>query len=172
MSNIGVFTVREMIEPEMTKFGPIDMFQYQRLFGTTRIPAFPFDKLVDCGFPTKSDYIIVLINEQVFHVKVQNNTKEIYSESVIGNILKDIIKKKVKPSPPVGIFTSENRDLWGKMREQMIQLFPENVQFFDKINNSLFAVSLENFNSKVDDREPAKVALHGLNGTLFTELIL
>ena len=130
----------------------------------TRIPYFPFDKLVDCGFPTESNHIIVLVKEQIYHVKVQNSHNEIYGESTIREILREVIGEKVEPSPPIGIFTSENRDLWATLREKMIQQFPGNEQSFDKINDSLFAVSLEEFNPKDDDRESAKIALHGLNG--------
>jgi hypothetical protein len=148
----------------MTKFGPLDMYQNQKLFGITRIPFFPYDKLKDCGFPTQSNHIILLVKEQVFHVRVQKSNNEIYSEATIKEILREVIKKKVDRSPPIGIFTSANRDFWATVREQMIQLFPENGQSFDKINDSLFAISLEDFSPKDNDREPAKISLHGLNG--------
>jgi hypothetical protein len=140
------------------------MHQYQRLYGMTRIPYFPFDKLEDCGFPTKSNHIIVLIKDQIFHVKVQNSHNEIYGESTIRDILREVVMKKIELSPPIGILTSDNRDLWATLREQMIQLFPENEKSFEKISDSLFAVSLEDFTPKNDLQEPAKIALHGLNG--------
>ena len=157
---------RELIEPEQTKFGPLCMHQNKRLFGITRSPAFPFDRLVD---RPNSKHIVVLIKEQVCHVQVRDDSGGVFDEGSIKKGLEECVKQvgdaKFVPSPPVCSFTTQNRDVWAAMREKMITAFPkDNEESFEKVNDSLFAVSLEEVDPKGDGREPAKVSLHGFAG--------
>jgi hypothetical protein len=162
--------VREEIPPETTKFGPLDMHQYQRLFGITRIPSFPYDHLEDCAFPCQSRNILVLIKDQLFTVPVVDGKsgkplgrKAIYDQ--LKTCIGTLASKDHIPVPPLAILTSEHRDIWAAVREKLLAAFPEeNAKAFSMVNDSIFSVALEEADPKADDSEPAKLSLHGFNG--------
>ena len=89
--------------------------------------------------------------------------ESIFDERSIKAALANCVQKiNEARSPPICSFTTENRDVWAAIREKIIAAFPvENQVSFEKINDSLFAVSLEDADPTEDDREPAKVSLHG-----------
>jgi carnitine O-acetyltransferase len=58
-----------MVPPHTTKTGPLCMNQYKGIFGVTRIPDMPKDRL-EMSFPPKGTHIIVMVRDQMFKVEV------------------------------------------------------------------------------------------------------
>jgi hypothetical protein len=159
--------VQEAIPPETAKFGPLCMNQSRRLFGITRVPALPYDKLVDRGFPPQTRNVLVMVRDHMFNVPMLNADGTPLSMERIYSLLKECVSQSCASSSPtclVPILTTEHRDTWAVMREKLLTAFPhENGRAFQAVEDSLFAVGL-------DDVDPPNVnaaaehSLHGTNG--------
>jgi hypothetical protein len=140
---------------DVSKTGPLCMHQTQKMFGVTRIPELPKDRLV---VDSKGDSAIVLIDDQIFVIKVLGESiKSIYS-----NLLQCVqeLHQMKKRSPPIGILTTENRDNWA---EQYKKIWELNKEQLEKINSSLFAICLD-AHSPQTKHEAAALALHSVYG--------
>jgi carnitine O-acetyltransferase len=117
---------REEIPPEKTKSGYLDMSQYTRMFGITRVPKPECDILVG-SHPAKASHIIVLVKDQIFVVHV-------YDQKMGGRIkVKDIerqfhdcihrVASGKNIQPPIGILSGQHRDQWADHHAHLEQVF-------------------------------------------------
>lgn len=148
---------KQQVPIDATKAGPLCMHQTQRMFGVSRIPEKPKDRLIG-DHPARGTTAMVLIAEQIFIIEVLNQSLS----SIYANLVECIhaLHEMKKKSPPIGILTSENRDVWA---EQYLKISNLNHNQMEKINDSLFAICLD---SKIPDsnHEAAALALHGCYG--------
>ena len=61
--------LRETLPADMMRGKPLCMNQYKCMFGVTRTPDLPGDKL-HFSWPTKSKTIIVLVEDQIYSIQV------------------------------------------------------------------------------------------------------
>lgn len=159
----------ERIAPEKTKFGPLCMHQNRRLFGVTRIPCVPYDKLVDCGFPPRSRNALVMVREHLWNVPVLDaDSGAVMSPQAIYLCLEKCVQEACegRPAPGVAILTAVDRDTWAAMRERLVSSLPvENGRAFLQIQDSLFGMSLDDDTGLRDIHAAAKHSLHGPDGT-------
>jgi carnitine O-acetyltransferase len=62
--------------------------------------------------------------------------------------------------PPIGLFTSQKRDDWARMREQLLKLDKTNADSFHEIENTLFCVCLDD-SSPANDQEMSQLSFIG-----------
>uniref|UniRef100_A0A158P805 Carn_acyltransf domain-containing protein n=1 Tax=Angiostrongylus cantonensis TaxID=6313 RepID=A0A158P805_ANGCA len=129
---------------------PFDMSQYMFIFGTTRIPKKGCDK-IRYGFANENQqrHIIVLHNGHVTLITMFNS----------------IIKRSPERlSHSVGIISSDNRDLWSEVYEQL-KAHPTNSVNLSCIEDALFAVCLDQefkpSEGYQEKDEMARQCLHG-----------
>ncbi|ORX77487.1 acyltransferase ChoActase/COT/CPT [Basidiobolus meristosporus CBS 931.73] len=127
------------------------MNQYKRVFGTARIADTTKDRLV-YNYPATAQHIIVMAKDQFFKVQVLGEDGQPLSTKQINVQLSrvvDAVKDLSEPQPPVGILTSEHRDVWGKIRNELSQ-FPENASTLQDIDESLFVLCLDDIGPEGD----------------------
>ncbi|CAG9784470.1 unnamed protein product [Diatraea saccharalis] len=96
---------------EMMGKSPLDMSQYKKVFGTCRVPADKIDRLSY----NDTKYVTVIHNDHIFHVDLWGDDNQMLNEDQIVKQLKDVMEhSKSRTDTPVGILTSENRDVWAK----------------------------------------------------------
>lgn len=147
----------EKIPIDVTKTEALCMHQIARMFGITRIPTIPIDRLAG-EHPAPGNNIMLLIDDQIFLVPVIDRSID-YIYSALINAVHQLEKMKLK-SPGVCILTSEHRDTWAVQYEKIKGM---NGASLDKINDSLFAICLDSQSPK-GKNEAAAVALHGWKG--------
>lgn len=141
---------------------PLDMQQYYKLFGTTRVPCANRDTL---HFNHNSDYIVVAHNGNFFRMPVYGKFGEWLSRDQIEASLKAIVAESEREGKghPVGILTTDTRDAWSNAYEVLRR---DNGASVDVIENSLFLLSLDPDSSKVkatnDMSRTSLLCLHGV----------
>ncbi|KAI8039277.1 hypothetical protein M5D96_008000 [Drosophila gunungcola] len=122
---------------------PLDMSQYSRLFGTSRIPRLGKDELVQSP---NSKHIIVMRRGHMYALNVLDSSGYIESPSVILGRLRAVIQldaDRDAASVPLGVLTSGQRDEWAKSREQFVSN-PKNADLLqNEVDAALFCVCLD-----------------------------
>ncbi|KAK0402836.1 hypothetical protein QR680_016565 [Steinernema hermaphroditum] len=144
---------------------PFDMSQYKFLFGTTRIPRVGKDVIKygkDLSPP--SEHIIVMRNGHIFKVPVYDNGGEMLSLDQLKNLIENFVvpHSEAHCRHPIGIVSSEDRDVWAKVYENLQE---NNLANLHAVENALFVVCLDNQTelkgSLTARDEQARQALHG-----------
>ncbi|KAJ1966660.1 hypothetical protein H4R34_006485, partial [Dimargaris verticillata] len=81
---------RQAIPSEATRRGPLCMNQFKYLFGTTRIPDAPYDR-VHHQYPCNSNYIIVMARDQLYQLPVLGPNREILALDTIKHQLRQVV---------------------------------------------------------------------------------
>jgi carnitine O-acetyltransferase len=117
---------RQELEPEKTKTGYLDMSQYTRLFGVTRVPKPECDVLVGLH-PCKSQHIIVLVKNQIFVVYVYDQkTGARISDKEMERQFQECINRTLsgkRMQPPVCILSGQHRDKWAEHHGILLQVY-------------------------------------------------
>ncbi|XP_034736316.1 carnitine O-palmitoyltransferase 2, mitochondrial [Etheostoma cragini] len=135
---------------------PLDMSQYFRLFNSTRIPKSGRDMLFT---DEKARHLLVMRkgNMYVFDVvdRDGNLVKPAEIQSHLNYILSD---PTLAPAFPLGVLTSENRDVWAELREKLTAA--GNVEDLWIVDSALFCLSLDD-ESMRDHIQISHNMLHG-----------
>eukprot|EP01104_Vermistella_antarctica_P016221 TRINITY_DN549_c1_g1_i1.p1 TRINITY_DN549_c1_g1~~TRINITY_DN549_c1_g1_i1.p1 ORF type:complete len:711 (-),score=184.05 TRINITY_DN549_c1_g1_i1:7-2139(-) len=125
---------------------PLCMWQYTRLFGTSRIPGESQDTLVT---DADSRHLVVLRKGQFFRVDVYPQGK-LLSVAELEIQIQQIIDEadKAGEQPPVAALTGLERTRWSQLRQQLIADGNQNA--LQTVESALFCVAL-------DDTEPKTV---------------
>lgn len=144
---------------------PLDMSQYNRLFGVTRIPEVSKDVLFQAKEGT-SRHIIVIRGGKYYAVDVLNGEGDILSPNHILSSLKAIMEEnrsgEILDQNPVGLMTATNRDVWAKTRKHLIDI--GNASQLEIIDSALFCLALDGQHINYDDNEPQKLVKELLAG--------
>ncbi|KAH8288031.1 hypothetical protein KR018_002257 [Drosophila ironensis] len=144
---------------------PLDMNQYNRLFGTARIPRLGRDELVQSP---DSKHILVLRRGHMYAVNVLDSSGCIESPSVILGRLRAVLKldaEREAASVPLGVLTAGERDQWARNREQFVSN-PKNAELLQsEVDAALFCVCLDGEEDGVfDERSQEPLLKHLLAG--------
>ncbi|CCG80555.1 Carnitine acetyl transferase [Taphrina deformans PYCC 5710] len=143
---------REELPPDMIRGKPLCMYQYSRLFGTSRIAT-------DSGCKMQTNltarHIAVLCRSQFYWFDVlDENNDIILTEQYLAENFRAIIDdaSTIPPSQAaksaMGVLTSESRSVWAGHRAKINEdEDPNNKECLDIIDSALFLVCL-------DDSEP------------------
>lgn len=168
---------------------PLDMVQYKRLFGTTRIPNKERDELVTVN---DSRHVIVMRNNHFYEVEVFKQDGKIFflmhslplfsspplspfsgSPININDLYAQLeaILHDHTPSPthPICLLPSMNRDDWTDARQELIS-DTQNALHLEKIDSALFVLSLDE-TTPTEPVDAMRVFLHnyGFNRFVLNE---
>uniref|UniRef100_A0A8H7Y459 Choline/carnitine acyltransferase domain-containing protein n=1 Tax=Psilocybe cubensis TaxID=181762 RepID=A0A8H7Y459_PSICU len=143
-----------ILEPDNVRGIPLDMDQYSRLFGTSRIPT---DRGCRMEVHSESRHIVVLRRGQFywFDVLDEDNLPVLTEREVLRNlqaIVSDADKtdKSKVARGAIGVLSTENRKVWSGLRG-MLAKDKNNKSCLDIVDNALFVVCL-------DDAAPESLA--------------
>ena len=138
---------------------PLDMSQYYRVFGTTRVPGRGRDELV---YAPASRHIVVMRNNHVYSVEVQREDGLPTDPHDLYSTLTAILHDPSPPPPhPVSILTATDRETWAHARNELLR-DPQNATTLEKIESALFVVCLDH-ESNVTGIEGLNFHNYGLN---------
>ncbi|EDX08997.1 GD13716 [Drosophila simulans] len=144
---------------------PLDMSQYNRLFGTSRIPRIGKDELVQSP---DAKHILVMRRGHMYAVNVLDSSGYIESPSVILGRLKAVLKldtDREAASVPLGVLTSGQRDEWAKTRQQFVSNIKNADLLEREVDAALFCVCLDGEEDGVfDENQQEPLLKHLLAG--------
>ncbi|KAJ9084414.1 hypothetical protein DSO57_1024729 [Entomophthora muscae] len=153
------------IPPEFAGKSQMCMNQYRCMFGMSRIPQMECDK-IQGAYPVLSDHITVFVKNHPYCVPVFDRASGIvYSRVEIERLLLDVINDvaKAPTSKGVCLLTAGMRDTWTQAREKLLEISPENSETLNKIQDSIFVVSLDDHLVKDDLQSKKSNLFHGNN---------
>lgn len=127
----------------------MDMQQYNKVFGTCRIPGHPGDSM---EFYPDSKHIAVVVSDVFFKVPVYAQDGSILGENQLRDQIKECISEAAKQKNvlKVGVLTSDNRDNWAKAYVELIK-DNGNKQSVSEIQKSLFVLSIDREMPQIQD---------------------
>jgi len=129
---------------EMMGKVPLDMSQYLKIFATCRIPGLTKDSVRSCMTePDPPKHILVMRNNHFFSLDVYDGFGKALSVKQLISQLENIVARSTRPTLPVGILTSQHRNVWGKAYKALARVSPSNAAFLERIQRSLFSVCLD-----------------------------
>jgi carnitine O-acetyltransferase len=128
------------LEPEYMKKLPICMDSYRWMFNASRVPAKPADYPVKFSHE-ENKYIVVIRKNQFFKVMHEVDGKQLNTSELEQQFKR--VYEKAEKAPPVGILTTENRDVWTDAKEILLQAHSSNAQVLRTIESASFVVCLD-----------------------------
>jgi len=158
---------REELAPDRVRNTPLCMYQYSRIFGTSRIPT---QQGCVMATDTTAKHIIVLCRSQFYWFDVLDENADIIMterdlalnfEACVADAMDVDVREAAKGA--MGVLTTEHRRTWAGLREQLISDTEAggNKECLNIVDSALFAVCL-------DDAEPSsdsELCLNMLCGT-------
>nr|ATJ44604.1 acetyltransferase 11 [Helicoverpa armigera] len=145
----------------LMKVFPLDMSQFVGLFGATRLPRQTKDEIFR---DPKSKHVVVQKqgNFYVFDV-LDANGNLLSPQEILGNLAQIMNDNTTAAEHPLGILTTQNRDVWAKQRSHLEST--GNSEVLNKIDSAIFNLILDDDTINDDKRVLLKKYLHsdGLN---------
>ncbi|XP_066500574.1 carnitine O-palmitoyltransferase 2, mitochondrial isoform X2 [Hoplias malabaricus] len=118
---------------------PLDMSQYFRLFNSTRIPKTKRDELFT---DDKGRHLLVMRRGHLYVFDVVDRDGNLVRPAEILSHFKYILADTT-PAPkfPLGVLTSENRDVWAGLREELLEA--GNGEILGLVDSALFCLCLD-----------------------------
>ena len=141
---------------------PLDMSQFDSLFASTRIPKPNCDELIQ--FPN-SKHVSVLKGGKFFVFDILDSNGNLREPTDIMSCIKHIIDSPINSNEDsITLLTTENRDVWAKAREQLINESPSNKENLNLVDSSQFVICLDDFSHSSDAHiKAAHNFLHGFS---------
>lgn len=154
----------ETLEPDVFRGTPLDMDQFQVLFGCCRLPSDGTD--IVAAHPDSS-HVAVLCRSQMYYFQTlwPDGTVAV-DESDIVDILR-AIQNESREAPlseagqrAIGVLTSLPRGDWAKARKAIVDSSPKNAASLRIVDSALFVLVLDEY-IPCDVHEMASNMLHG-----------
>ncbi|KAI8987359.1 acyltransferase ChoActase/COT/CPT [Mycotypha africana] len=136
------------LEPDVIRGTPLCMSQFNRLFGTARIPT-ETGCYIAPDNQDESRHIVVLAHSQFYHFEVFDESGDfVLTEKEIAANLRAILRDANETPAAevaknaVGVLTTENRRNWARLRKQL-KSDPVNRANLKVIDSALFMVCLD-----------------------------
>ncbi|KAJ6640999.1 Carnitine O-palmitoyltransferase 2, mitochondrial [Pseudolycoriella hygida] len=137
---------------------PLDMSQYQGLFGATRIPEMGKDRIYR---EADTKHLVIIKDGHFFSMDVLDEQGNIEAPEVIEARLKYILSQQTKKTEhPVAVLTTENRDTWAKIRSDLVN--DGNAEALKTIDSAIFVISFED--GQFDESNPTALFKQLLGG--------
>nr|XP_046248578.1 carnitine O-palmitoyltransferase 2, mitochondrial [Scatophagus argus] len=118
---------------------PLDMSQYFRLFNSTRIPKRGRDELFT---DEKGRHLLVMRKGNMYVFDIMDRDGNLVKPAEIQSHLKYILSDPTPaPAFPLGVLTSENRDVWAGLRDKLIAA--GNAEDLRIVDSALFCLCLD-----------------------------
>ncbi|XP_035031628.2 carnitine O-palmitoyltransferase 2, mitochondrial [Hippoglossus stenolepis] len=135
---------------------PLDMSQYFRLFNSTRIPKCGRDELFT---NEKGRHLLVMRKGNMYMFDIVDRDGNLVKPAEIQSHLQYILSDPTPaPAFPIGVLTSENRDVWAGVREKLIAA--GNAEKLNRVDSAIFCLSLDD-DSVQDHSHLCRNMLHG-----------
>uniref|UniRef100_A0A3Q4BHM0 Carnitine O-palmitoyltransferase 2, mitochondrial n=1 Tax=Mola mola TaxID=94237 RepID=A0A3Q4BHM0_MOLML len=135
---------------------PLDMSQYFRLFNSTRIPRRGRDELFT---DEKERHVLVMRKGNMYVFDVVDRDGNLVKPAEIQSHLKYILSDPTPaPAFPLGVLTSENRDVWADLRDKVVAA--GNAEDLQIVDSALFCLCLDE-DSMRDHIHMSHNMLHG-----------
>ncbi|PLW46208.1 hypothetical protein PCANC_08804 [Puccinia coronata f. sp. avenae] len=137
-------TESEQLEPETTRNGPLCMNSYKWLFNSCRYPVKPSDKAKKFD-PQVNTHLTVIRKGQFFEFSAVKHDGSFLSEAELEAQFNKVIEMAgpTEVPFPVGALTTEHRDTWADMREELCKTNPHNAKSLERIESSIICVALD-----------------------------
>ncbi|KAK7458880.1 carnitine O-acetyltransferase yat1 [Stygiomarasmius scandens] len=136
----------EILEPDTIRGTPLDMDQYTRLFGTSRIPT---ERGCKMQVNPDSQHIVVMRRGQFYWFDVlDSENRPLLTEREIIRNLQAIaddaasLSRKEVAQGAIGVLSSENRKIWSKLRNTL-SVDRRNAECLEVVDQALFIVCLD-----------------------------
>ncbi|XP_076134253.1 carnitine O-palmitoyltransferase 2, mitochondrial [Alosa pseudoharengus] len=118
---------------------PLDMSQYFRLFNSTRIPKPKRDELYTND---KARHLLVMRKGNMYVFDAVDRDGNLVKPAEIHAHMKYILSDTASaPAFPLGVLTSENRDVWAGLREKLVAA--GNAEALGLVDSALFCLCLD-----------------------------
>ncbi|KAJ3248222.1 Carnitine O-acetyltransferase mitochondrial [Chytriomyces hyalinus] len=134
--------VSEELEPDTARKAPLCSEQYRYLFNSTRIPKLPED-ITRNSDPAKNNHIAVIRHNQFYILELVVDGRQLSTKEIESQLLKIYQLAGNTKDIAVGAFTTQDRDSWAKIRENLLAVSPKNQASLDKIETAAFVVCLD-----------------------------
>ncbi|CAK6980609.1 carnitine O-palmitoyltransferase 2%2C mitochondrial [Scomber scombrus] len=135
---------------------PLDMSQYFRLFNSTRIPKRGRDELFT---DEKSRHLLVMRKGNMYVFDIVDRDGNLVKPAEIQSHFKHILSDSTPaPAFPLGVLTSENRDVWAGLRDKLVAA--GNAEDLRMVDSALFCLCLDDESMK-DHIHISHNMLHG-----------
>lgn len=135
---------------------PLDMSQYFRLFNSSRLPKQGRDELFT---DAKGKHLLVMWKGNLYVFDVVDRDGNLVKPAEIHSHLKYILADESPASAsPIGVLTSENRDVWAGLREKLVA--NGNGALLETVDSALFCLCLDDETMK-DHIHISHNMLHG-----------
>ncbi|KAJ3248215.1 Carnitine O-acetyltransferase mitochondrial [Chytriomyces hyalinus] len=134
--------VSEELEPDTARKAPLCSEQYRYLFNSTRIPKLPED-ITRNSDPAKNNHIAVIRHNQFYILELVVDGRQLSTKEIESQLLKIYQLAGNTKDIAVGAFTTQDRDSWAKIRENLLAVSPKNQASLDKIEKAAFVVCLD-----------------------------
>ncbi|XP_018008579.1 carnitine O-acetyltransferase [Hyalella azteca] len=122
----------------------MDMSQYHKIFGTCRIPGLTKDSLCFHGQdPDPPRHIVVMHQNHFFRLDVHGKNNQLLNVSQLQAQLQSILERSTRPAVPLGLLTTQNRNVWGQAYKALLKASAENAASLREVQRSLFLVCLD-----------------------------
>lgn len=124
----------------LVKAFPLDMSQYGRLLGSTRIPCRGRDQLVSHG---NSRHVLIMRNGHFYTLEaMQPDGLPTLSAKVHSQLAWILSQPDALPPHPLGYLTAINRDQWAELHQELVSN-EENKAALEQIDSALFVLCLD-----------------------------
>uniref|UniRef100_A0AAY4DA64 Carnitine O-palmitoyltransferase 2, mitochondrial n=1 Tax=Denticeps clupeoides TaxID=299321 RepID=A0AAY4DA64_9TELE len=118
---------------------PLDMSQYFRLFNSTRVPRAARDELFT---DQKGRHLLVMRRGNMYVFDVVDRDGNLVQPAEILAHLRYVLSDAAPAPPfPLGVLTSENRDVWAGLREKLLSA--GNGEALALVDGALFCLCLD-----------------------------
>lgn len=141
---------------------PLDMSQYEGLFGATRIPELNKDRIYR---NVNTKHLLVMRKGNFYAVDVLDDEGNIESPNVILGRLKQVLHDRtiVDAEHPVGCLTAANRNVWANLRQHLCNINSQNAKSLELIDSALFCLCLDD-EIRFDENNPVPLIKNYLVG--------
>ncbi|KAK2809395.1 Type I Iterative PKS [Emmonsiellopsis sp. PD_5] len=126
------------VEPLFLMETPVCQAQLQWMFNTYRHPHVGKDETRKGA----ADYCVVFRRGRLFQVPLQDGDAPV-SFDTLRAAMTAILEHVQDEGTWAGILTSDNRDSWAKVRNELLEVSPANAHYFQIIESAAFAVNLD-----------------------------
>lgn len=90
-----------------------------RVFGTTRIPGIPEDRIIVPPFPNPNKHISIIIRDQIFTLNTRDDKGNLKCkdalEAALWMMVYDVTHPDAVQHPAIGVLTGADRDSWAEV---------------------------------------------------------
>ncbi|ORY23803.1 acyltransferase ChoActase/COT/CPT [Naematelia encephala] len=136
-----------LLQPDLVRGTPLDMSQYERLFGACRVPT---DRGCRMEVHNESRHIVVIRRGQFYWFDcLDSKYRPVLSDREILSNLQAIVADADKTPvlqvahKAVGILTTESRKIWSRLRSELIKSNKHNANCLSVVESALFVVCLD-----------------------------